>query len=99
PGIVLDLGGDGELAAGLGALDQERSQVGARRIERGREARGAGTENHEAISFVCHLFCYRLPLRSIAPWPASAQFVIVPVSAMPILALCCIGASRQHKLL
>ena len=55
-GIVLDLGGDGELAAGLMALDQQRGEIGARRVERGGEAGGTGAENYEAVDFVCHLF-------------------------------------------
>ena len=38
--IVLDVGGDGELAAGLDALDQDRLQHGARGIDRGGVAGG-----------------------------------------------------------
>ena len=38
-GIVLDVGGDGELAAGLEALDHDRLEHGARRID-GRRVSG-----------------------------------------------------------
>ena len=37
--VVLDVGRQHELAAGLDALDDERLQVGARGVDRGREAR------------------------------------------------------------
>ena len=89
-GVVLDLGGDGELAAGLMALDQQRGEIGARRVERGSEARGTGTENHEAIGFVCHLFCYRLLLSiclcaEIARPSGRARFVVVLIVSCRIL--------------
>ncbi len=45
--IVLHIGCDGELAAGLNALDEDRLQHGARRIDRGGVAGGAGADNHE----------------------------------------------------
>ncbi len=32
-GVVLDLGGDGELTAGLHALDDQRLEVGARGVD------------------------------------------------------------------
>ena len=37
-GVVLHVGGDGELPAGLDALDQDRLEHGAGRIDRGRIA-------------------------------------------------------------
>ena len=45
--IVLDVGGDGELAAGLHALDQDRLEHGARRIDRGGVAGRAGADDDE----------------------------------------------------
>ena len=47
PGIVLDVGGDGELAAGLDALDQDRLQHGARRIDGGRVAGRARADDDD----------------------------------------------------
>ena len=43
--IVLDVGGDGELAAGLDALDQHRLQHGARGIDGGGVAGRAGADD------------------------------------------------------
>ena len=43
--IVLDVGGDGELAARLDALDQDRLQHGARGIDRGGVAGRAGADD------------------------------------------------------
>ena len=45
--IVLDVGGDGELAAGLDALDQHRFEHRARGIDRRRIAGGAGTDDDD----------------------------------------------------
>ena len=45
--IILDVGRDGELAAGLDALDQDRLQHGARRIDRGRIAGRARTDDDD----------------------------------------------------
>ncbi len=45
--IVLDIGGDGELAARLDALDQHRLEHGARGIDRGRVARRAGANDDD----------------------------------------------------
>ena len=45
--IVLDVGGDGELAAGLDALDQDRLEHGARGIDRGGVAGRAGADDHD----------------------------------------------------
>jgi hypothetical protein len=42
-GVVLDVGGDGELAARAGALEHERREVGAGGVERGGVAGRAGT--------------------------------------------------------
>ncbi len=46
-GIVLDIGGDGELAAGLDALNQDRLQHGAGGIDRSRIARRPGTDDDQ----------------------------------------------------
>ena len=46
-GIVLHIGGDGELAAGLDALDQDRLQHGAGGIDRGRIAGRAGADDDD----------------------------------------------------
>ena len=46
-GIILDVGGDGELAARLQAEDQDRLQIGARGIDRGGVAGGAGADDEE----------------------------------------------------
>src|SRR5208282_2979778 len=40
-GIVLDLGGDGELSAGRRSLNDQRSEIGACRVESGGEAGGS----------------------------------------------------------
>ena len=45
--VVLDVGGDGELAAGLDALDQDRIQHGAGGIDRGRVAGGSGADDDD----------------------------------------------------
>jgi hypothetical protein len=47
-GIILDVGGDGELAARLHALDDDRSEAGAGRIDGGSEARRARSEDQHA---------------------------------------------------
>ena len=46
-GIVFHVGGDGELAAGLDALDQDRLQHRARGIHRGGVTGRAGTDNDD----------------------------------------------------
>ena len=48
-GIVLHVGGDRELPAGLRPLDDQRRQVGARGVERGGEAGGAGADDDEFV--------------------------------------------------
>ena len=45
--IVLDVGGDGQLAARLHARDQHRLEHGARGIDGGGVAGGAGPDDHE----------------------------------------------------
>ena len=45
--IVLDVGGDGELAAGLQALHHDRLQIGARRVDRCGIAGGAGADDQD----------------------------------------------------
>ena len=47
-GPVLHLGGDGELAAGLDALHEDRREHGARAIDRGGVARRAGADDEQA---------------------------------------------------
>src|SRR5438132_1380078 len=47
--IVLDVSGDGELAARLAAANHERSKIRAGRIERGSEPRGTRAEDDDAI--------------------------------------------------
>ena len=56
PGIIFDLGGDGELAARLCTFDQHRREVGARGVERGGEARGSRTEDQNAMSICLPYF-------------------------------------------
>ena len=51
-GEVLDVGGDGELAAGLAAFEHERSEVGPRGIERRREAGRARAEDDHPVVVV-----------------------------------------------
>ena len=46
-GIILDVGGDGELAAGLDALDQHRLEHGARGIDRGGVSGRAGPDDYD----------------------------------------------------
>src|SRR5262249_19734375 len=53
-GIVLDVGGDGELPARLGALDHGGLEVGARGIDRGGEPRRAGAEDEHAVQGHVH---------------------------------------------
>src|SRR5213080_1990962 len=48
--VVLDVGRDGELAAGLRALDDRRPEVGARRVERRGEPGGAGAQDEHAVT-------------------------------------------------
>ena len=45
--IILDVGGDGQLAAGLDALDQDRLQHGARGIDRGGVAGRTRADDHD----------------------------------------------------
>jgi hypothetical protein len=45
--IILHIGGDGELAAGLDALDQDRFKHRARGINRSRVAGGSGTDDDD----------------------------------------------------
>ena len=46
-GIILDVGGDGQLAAGLDALDDDRRHAGARGVDGGGEAGRAGAEDQQ----------------------------------------------------
>jgi hypothetical protein len=46
-GIVFHVGGDGELAAGLDALDQYGFEHRARRVDRRGVTGGAGTDNDD----------------------------------------------------
>jgi hypothetical protein len=51
-GEVFDQGGDGELAAGLVALEDEGLEVGAGGVDGGGEASAAGAENDRVADFV-----------------------------------------------
>ena len=53
-GIILDIGGDGQLAAGLDALDHDRLQHGARGIDCSRVSGGAGTDDDDAFVVDAH---------------------------------------------
>ncbi len=44
-GVVLDVGGDRQLTAGLHPANQDRLQVGSRRVKGRRVAGGAGTDD------------------------------------------------------
>ena len=48
-GVVLDVGGDGELPARLVAFEHQGRQVGAGRVERGGQPGGAGAEDDDAV--------------------------------------------------
>ena len=63
PGIVLHVGGDGELAAGLDALDQDRLKHRAGGIDRGGVTGRAGPDNDDfGMGRVRHV-CIPLNLR------------------------------------
>ena len=47
-GIIFDVGGGGQLAAGLDALDDDRLKTGAGGIDGGGIAGGAGAEDDQA---------------------------------------------------
>ena len=60
-GIVLDVGGDRELAAGLHALNQDRLQHGARGIDGGGVAGRSRADDHDfGVGRLCHA-CFRPP--------------------------------------
>ena len=63
-GIILHLGGDGELAAGLDAGDQGRLQHGARGIDRGGAAGRAAAQNDDFGMMVLMVAFGRLSRRS-----------------------------------
>ena len=48
-GIILDVGGDSELAAGLMPLDQKRTQIGARGVQRRSQSGRTGSENYDLV--------------------------------------------------
>jgi hypothetical protein len=52
-GIVLDVGGDGQLPAGLDSLHQHRLQAGPRRVDRRRVSRGPRAQDHHLASMSC----------------------------------------------
>jgi hypothetical protein len=56
-GIVLHLGGGGELTAGLRAVDQHGLEVGAGGVDRGGEARGAGAQDRDVFHRLDHVRC------------------------------------------
>ena len=53
--VVLDLGGDGELAAGLHAFDDQRLELGARGVDGRGEPGGAGTDDDDLVVPVGHV--------------------------------------------
>lgn len=48
-GVVLDKGGGGELAAGLGALQNKRGKVRSRCVDGGRQARATSADDDEVF--------------------------------------------------
>jgi len=52
--VVLDLGGDRQLAARLHALEDHRRETGARGVERRREAGRAGADDQDLDVLGCH---------------------------------------------
>ena len=52
-GVILDIGGDGELAAGLDALDNDRREAGAGGVDGGGQPGGAGAEDDHAGGVRC----------------------------------------------
>jgi len=63
--VVLHIGGDGELAAGLDALDEDRLQHGARSIDRSRVAGRAGADDHElGVDGLPHIIPSEQPVQS-----------------------------------
>jgi hypothetical protein len=53
-GVVVDLGGDHQLAAGAEALDHEGREVGASGVQRGRVCGRATTDDQQVMDFVGH---------------------------------------------
>ena len=51
-GKILDQRGDGELAAGLMAVDDQRTEIGAGRIDRGRQPRTSGADDDDITYIV-----------------------------------------------
>ena len=66
-GIVLDIGGDGHLTARLDALDQERLQHGARRVDGGGVAGRTGADDDHLFVAGTHKTClsFKLGLRQV----------------------------------
>src|SRR5580692_4066528 len=62
-GKVFDQGGDGELAAGLMAFDEERAEVGAGRINGGGQPRAAGADDNDIAYVVGHRDWFDSPPR------------------------------------
>jgi hypothetical protein len=55
--VVLDVGGEHQLASGLEALQKQGFEVGPRGIERSREPGGAGSD-HDHVSDVVRAFSH-----------------------------------------
>ena len=53
-GVVLDVGSDGHLPAGLHARDQNRLEASARRIDGRRQARRSGTQDQNFGTMFSH---------------------------------------------
>ena len=70
--IILDLGGDGELTAGLDARDHHRLQHRARGIDRRRGAGGAAAQNHNFGMDVGHGASVGKTGRAINRWPRAS---------------------------
>ena len=58
PGIILDIGRDRQLSAGLRAVDDERLELCPRRVDRGGQARPGRNQNHN-FSFDIRFLTYR----------------------------------------
>ena len=58
-GVVLDVGGEHQLAAGADAFDDHRLEVGARRVHRRGESGRAGSDDDDVAMFSAHFATFR----------------------------------------
>src|SRR5215203_4873948 len=93
PGPVLDERRDHQLTAGLVALDHERRQVGARRVDRCREPRGAGADDqnlppcaHERCFSIIDASCSRVTFPTI--WSTTCPDLNTSKVGMPRTEYC-----------